>query len=67
MEKDLTKSNQKNIFEEIEDLSMLHCITKKFEHIIEYQRESWRVFEPSDSFVHTLSFTPSIILMGQKL
>ena len=33
--------------EEIKDLHKLHCVTKDFNHIIEYQPGSWKMFEPS--------------------
>jgi len=47
MEEEL-KINNKNDFEdEIEDLYRLHYITKKYDHIIEYQKGAWKLFEPS--------------------
>lgn len=33
--------------EEIKDLHKLHSVTKDFNHIIEYQEGSWKMFEPS--------------------
>lgn len=33
--------------EQIKDLHKLHCVTKDFNHIIEYQEGSWKMFEPS--------------------
>jgi len=33
--------------EEIKDLHKLHSVTKDFNHIIEYQPGSWKMFEPS--------------------
>lgn len=47
MEEELTINKQNNFLEEIEDLYRLHYITKKYEHIIEYQRGAWKLFEPS--------------------
>jgi hypothetical protein len=32
---------------EINDLHKLHCVTKDFNHIIEYETGSWKIFEPS--------------------
>tara|TARA_R110002111_G_C5922390_1_gene366022 strand:- start:398 stop:1072 length:675 start_codon:yes stop_codon:yes gene_type:complete len=33
--------------EEIKNLHKLQCVTKDFNHIIEYQQGSWKMFEPS--------------------
>lgn len=35
------------MIDEIKDLHKLHSVTKDFNHIIEYQRGSWKLFEPS--------------------
>jgi len=47
MEEELTINNQNNFAEEIEDLYRLHYITKKYDHIIEYEKGAWKLFEPS--------------------
>lgn len=36
-----------DIKQEIKDLHKLHSVTKDFNHIIEYQPGSWKMFEPS--------------------
>jgi hypothetical protein len=41
------QNNQNNFAEEIEDLYRLHYITKKYDHIIKYQRGAWKLFEPT--------------------
>ncbi len=33
--------------QEIEDLFRLHYVTKTYDHIIQYQKDAWRLFEPS--------------------
>lgn len=35
------------MIDEIKDLHKLHIVTKDFNHIIEYQPGSWKMFEPS--------------------
>lgn len=47
MEEELKMNNQNNFTEEIEDLYRLHYITKKYDHIVEYERGAWKLFEPS--------------------
>lgn len=47
MEKKLTINEPNNFAEEIEDLYRLHYITKKYDHIVEYERGAWKLFEPS--------------------
>ncbi|HKJ31291.1 MAG TPA: hypothetical protein VKA34_05655 [Balneolales bacterium] len=37
----------KKMIDEIKDLHKLHSVTKDFNHIIEYQPGSWKMFEPS--------------------
>lgn len=37
----------KDFEDELRNLHRLHCITKDFNHIIEYQSGSWKMFEPS--------------------
>ena len=43
----MTKNNRNKFAEEIEDLYRLHYITKKYDHIVEYERGAWKLFEPS--------------------
>jgi hypothetical protein len=40
------------IEEDLKDLHRLHLITKDFNHIIEYEKGSWKLFEPS-KFVYS--------------
>ncbi len=47
MEEELTIINRNNFAEEIEDLYRLHYITDKYDHIVEYERGAWKLFEPS--------------------
>lgn len=35
------------LIDQIKDMHKLHCVTKDFNHIIEYQPGSWKMFEPS--------------------
>ena len=39
--------HMKKMIDEIKDLHKLHSVTKDFNHIIEYQPGSWKMFEPS--------------------
>jgi len=41
-----------NFIDEIKDLHRLHLVTKDFKHIIEYEKGSWKMFEPS-KFVYS--------------
>jgi hypothetical protein len=36
-----------NFHEELENLYRLHYITKKYRHIVEVNRDEWKLFEPS--------------------
>lgn len=47
MEEELEINIKNNFVEEIEDLYRLHYITKEYEHIVEYERGAWKLFEPS--------------------
>ena len=42
----IMEQNEKFI-EQISDLHRLHCVTKDFNHIIEYQTGAWKMFKPS--------------------
>jgi hypothetical protein len=39
--------HMEKMIDEIKDLHKLHSVTKDFNHIIEYQPGSWKMFEPS--------------------
>ncbi len=41
-----------DIIDQIKNLHKLHCVTKDFNHIIEYQPGSWKRFEPT-KFVYS--------------
>jgi len=47
MEEESEYNHQNNFVEDIEDLYRLHYITKTYEHIVEYQKGAWKLFEPS--------------------
>lgn len=47
MEEEIKINNPNNFSLEIEDLYRLHYITKKYDHIVEYERGAWKLFEPS--------------------
>jgi hypothetical protein len=50
MEEELIKES--DFIDEIKDLHRLHLVTKDFKHIIEYEKGSWKMFEPS-KFVYS--------------
>jgi hypothetical protein len=45
MEEEIKDTSQ--FLEELKDLHRLHLVTKDFNHIIEYEPGSWKMFEPS--------------------
>ena len=47
MEEEMIFNNENSFEEEIGDLYRLHYITKSYEHIVEYEKGAWKLFEPS--------------------
>jgi len=43
----MESKNEQNFSEQINDLYKLHYMAKNYNHMVEYQKDTWKLFEPS--------------------